>query len=200
MNIIQPDMHEKELVTRLINGDEEAFCELYANYKNRLIYFAMKFVKSYEFAEDIFQDVFAAVWQSRRVIDPEQSFSSYLYTIIRNRMLNLIRNIQQEEKLRNHILSQSIDYDEETGRKVLFDDLNLIINKSLESLTPRQREIFKMSREEEMSHKEIAEKLNLSVYTVQEHISLSLKSIKTFLSKYPEQLIDLFLILICLNM
>ncbi|MPN28202.1 hypothetical protein SDC9_175642 [bioreactor metagenome] len=115
-------------------------------------------------------------------------------------MLNLIRNIQQEEKLRNHILSQSIDYDEETGRKVLFDDLNLIINKSLESLTPRQREIFKMSREEEMSHKEIAEKLNLSVYTVQEHISLSLKSIKTFLSKYPEQLIDLFLILICLNM
>ncbi|MEA5063091.1 RNA polymerase sigma-70 factor [Petrimonas sp.] len=200
MNIIQPDMHEKELVIRLINGDEEAFCELYANYKNRLIYFAMKFVKSYEFAEDIFQDVFAAVWQSRRVIDPEQSFSSYLYTIIRNRMLNLIRNIQQEEKLRNHILSQSIDYDEETGRKVLFDDLNLIINKSLESLTPRQREIFKMSREEEMSHKEIAEKLNLSVYTVQEHISLSLKSIKTFLSKYPEQLIDLFLILICLNM
>ncbi|HHV85381.1 MAG TPA: RNA polymerase sigma-70 factor [Petrimonas sp.] len=193
-------MHEKELVIRLINGDEEAFCELYANYKNRLIYFAMKFVKSYEFAEDIFQDVFAAVWQSRRVIDPEQSFSSYLYTIIRNRMLNLIRNIQQEEKLRNHILSQSIDYDEETGRKVLFDDLNLIINKSLESLTPRQREIFKMSREEEMSHKEIAEKLNLSVYTVQEHISLSLKSIKTFLSKYPEQLIDLFLILICLNM
>ncbi|MEA4905381.1 MAG: RNA polymerase sigma-70 factor [Petrimonas sp.] len=200
MNIIQPDMHEKELVIRLINGDEEAFCELYANYKNRLIYFAMKFVKSYEFAEDIFQDVFAAVWQSRRVIDPEQSFSSYLYTIIRNRMLNLIRNIQQEEKLRNHILSQSINYDEETGRKVLFDDLNLIINKSLESLTPRQREIFKMSREEEMSHKEIAEKLNLSVYTVQEHISLSLKSIKTFLSKYPEQLIDLFLILICLNM
>ena len=199
MNNTQSDAHEKELVTRLINGDEEAFCELYADYKNRLIYFAMKFVKSHEFAEDIFQDVFASVWQNRCFIDPEQSFSSYLYTIIRNRVLNLIRNIHQEEKLKNHILSQSIDCDQEAGSKILFDDLKLIIDKSLDTLTPRQRKIFRMSREEDMSHREIADKLNLSIYTVQEHISLSLKNIRTFLSKYPEELIDLFLILICLN-
>lgn len=199
MNNTQSDAHEKELVTRLINGDEEAFCELYADYKNRLIYFAMKFVKSHEFAEDIFQDVFASVWQNRCFIDPEQSFSSYLYTIIRNRVLNLIRNIHQEEKLKNLILSQSIDYSQEAGSKILFDDLKLIIDKSLDTLTPRQREIFRMSREEDMSHREIADKLNLSIYTVQEHISLSLKNIRTFLSKYPEELIDLLLILICLN-
>lgn len=196
---MKPDVHEKGLVNRLINGDEEAFCELYADYKDRLVYFAMKFVKSREFAEDIFQDVFAAVWQSRRLIDPEQSFSSYLYTLIRNRVLNLIRNIRQEEKIKNHILAQSIDYDEETGRKILFDNLKVIIEKSLEALSPRQREIFRMSREEEMSHKEIAEKLNLSVYTVQEHISLSLKTIRTFLSGYPKELSGLLLLMICLN-
>lgn len=59
-------MDERELVLRLIDGDEDAFCELYAAYKNRLLYFAMKFVKSREFAEDIFQDAFTVVWQSRR--------------------------------------------------------------------------------------------------------------------------------------
>lgn len=57
-------MDEREVVLRLIDGDEEAFCELYAAYKNRLLYFALKFVKSHEFAEDIFQDAFTVVWQT----------------------------------------------------------------------------------------------------------------------------------------
>lgn len=56
--------------------------------KNRLIYFAMRFLKSREYAEDVFQDAFAVVWQTRRFINPDTSFSSYLYTIVRNRILN----------------------------------------------------------------------------------------------------------------
>ncbi|MDD4416446.1 MAG: RNA polymerase sigma-70 factor, partial [Proteiniphilum sp.] len=58
------DIHEKALVLRLVNNDEEAFSELYASYKDRLIYFAMRFIKSREFAEDIFHDVFSVIWQS----------------------------------------------------------------------------------------------------------------------------------------
>lgn len=56
-----PLIDEHELVIRLIDGDEDAFCELYAAYKNRLLYFAMKFVKSRDFAEDIFQDAFTII-------------------------------------------------------------------------------------------------------------------------------------------
>ena len=55
---------EKALVLRLIDGDEDAFCELYAAYKGRLIYFAMRFLKSREHAEDVFQDAFTVIWQS----------------------------------------------------------------------------------------------------------------------------------------
>lgn len=65
---------ERSLVIRLIDGDENAFCELYAAYKNRLIYFAMRFLKSREYAEDIFQDAFTVIWQSRRFINPDASF------------------------------------------------------------------------------------------------------------------------------
>lgn len=199
MNNASLDVYEKEVILRLIDGDEGAFCELYANYRKRLIYFAMSFVKSQEFAEDIFQEVFAYIWQNRRFIDPGQSFSSYVYTMVRNRILNLLRNIEREEKLKKYILSCSIDYEEETNGKIGCSDFNLLINKSLDTLTPRQREIFRMSREEDMTHKEIAEKLNLSVYTVQEHISLSLKKIRNFLSGYPEEFIDLLLIFIFLK-
>ena len=175
---------ERALVLRLIGGDEDAFCELYAAYKNRLIYFAMRFLKSREYAEDVFQDAFTVVWQSRRFIDPDASFSSYLYTIIRNRLLNQLRDAANEEKLKESILSQALDYTDDTKREVMLNDLKFIISRALEQLTPRQREIFEMSREAQLSHKEIAGELGISVNTVQEHISSSLKIIRTYLIKY----------------
>ena len=163
-------MDEREVVLRLIDGDEEAFCELYAAYKNRLLYFALKFVKSHEFAEDIFQDAFTVVWQTRRFINPEASFSSYLYTIVRNRILNQLRDMANEDQLKEQILSQAIDSANETNNHILLNDLKEIIARALEQLTPRQREVFKMSRELQMSHKEIAEKLQIPVRTVEDHI------------------------------
>lgn len=193
-------MYERELVLRLIDGDEDAFCELYASYKNRLLYFAMKFVKSREFAEDIFQDAFTVVWQSRRFINPDASFSSYLYTIVRNRILNQIRDMANENQLKEYILSHAIDSTNETGNKILFDDLKDIVNRALDQLTPRQREVFNMSRDLQMSHKEIAEALGVSVNTVQEHISVSLKVIRSYLTKYSGTSADILLILFCLNL
>lgn len=191
---------ERSLILRLIGGDEDAFCELYATYKNRLIYFAMRFLKSREYAEDVFQDAFTVVWQSRRFINPDASFSSYLYTIMRNRILNQLRNAANEEKLKESILSQALDYTEDTKREVMLNDLKSLISHALQQLTPRQREIFEMSREAQFSHKEIADKLGISVNTVQEHISISLKLIRTYLIKYSgSEYVDLLLLLICLN-
>ena len=191
---------ERSLILRLIEGDEDAFCELYATYKNRLIYFAMRFLKSREYAEDVFQDAFTVVWQSRRFINPDASFSSYLYTIMRNRILNQLRNAANEEKLKESILSQALDYTEDTKREVMLNDLKSLISHALQQLTPRQREIFEMCREAQLSHKEIADKLGISVNTVQEHISTSLKLIRTYLIKYSgSEYVDLLLLLICLN-
>lgn len=200
MDVTDTLLDERELVLRLIDGDEDAFCELYASYKNRLLYFAMKFIKSREFAEDLFQDAFTVVWQSRRFINPDASFSSYLYTIVRNRVLNQLRDIAQEDKLKEYILSQAVDSANDTKNKILFDDLKEIINRAMDQLTPRQREVFSMSRDLQMSHKEIAEVLGVSVYTVQEHISVSLKVIRSYLTKYTSTSADLLLILICLNL
>lgn len=191
---------ERSLILRLIGGDEDAFCELYATYKKRLIYFAMRFLKSREYAEDVFQDAFTVVWQSRRFINPDASFSSYLYTIMRNRILNQLRNAANEEKLKESILSQALDYTEDTKREVMLNDLKSLISHALQQLTPRQREIFEMSREAQLSHKEIADKLGISINTVQEHISTSLKLIRTYLIKYSgSEYVDLLLLLICLN-
>jgi RNA polymerase sigma-70 factor (ECF subfamily) len=190
---------ERHLVVRLIDGDENAFCELYSAYKNRLLYFAMKFVKSRDFAEDIFQDTFTSVWQSRRFIDPNASFSSYLYVIVRNRILNYLRDIANEDRLREHLLAQSIDYTDDTKNEILLEELKELLSRAMKQLTPRQREIFRMSRDRAMSHKEIADTLGISINTVQEHISSSLRVIRNYLNKKaPGIYTDLLLLLVCL--
>lgn len=191
---------ERALVLQLIEGDEDAFCELYAAYKNRLIYFAMRFLKSREYAEDIFQDAFTIVWQSRRFINPDASFSAYLYTIMRNRILNQLRDLANRDKLREQIFSQAVNYTDETKDEILVNDLRQFISRALQQLTPRQREIFEMSRERQMSHREIAEALGISVNTVQESISISLRTLRTCLEKNSVIGAELVLFLICLNL
>lgn len=190
---------ERSLVLRLINGDEEAFCELYAAYKNRLIYFAMRFLKSREYAEDAFQDAFAVIWQGRRFINPDASFSSYLYTIVRNRVLNQLRDLERHDELKEQILSQAVDYANDTGHMILANDLHALIARAMQQLTDRQRQVFEMSREMQLSHREIADALGISVYTVQEHISTSLRILRTYLEKHSVTGADLLLLLICLN-
>ena len=190
---------ERELVLQLINGDEDAFCTLYAMYKNRLIYYAIRFLKSQESAEDIFQEAFIVIWKTRRFINPDTPFSAYLYTIVRNRILNQLRDLEHHEKLKNDILSLSVDYTNETADEILTNDLRTLINKGLEKLTPRQREIFKMSRDEAMTHKEIADRLGISVNTVQQSISTSLSSLRDFLKKNSVLHVDLILLLLCLG-
>lgn len=192
-------MDEHALVVRLIDGDEDAFCELYAAYKNRLIYFAMRFLKSREYAEDIFQDAFTIIWQSRRFINPDTSFSSYLYTIVRNRILNQLRDLANQDKLREQILAQAVDYSNDTNNEILANDLRRFISLAMQQLTSRQREIFEMSREKQMSHREIAEALGISVNTVQESISISLRTLRNYLEKNSIVGADLILLLICLN-
>lgn len=191
---------ERQLVIRLIDGDEDAFCKLYAAYKDRLIYFATSFLKSTDLAEDIFQDTFIAIWQGRHFINSTESFSSYLYTIVRNRIFNQLRDLNKESLLKKTILSHAIDYTNNTQEKILANNLQEIICQAIEELSPRQREIFKMSREGHMTYKEIADTLNISVNTVREHLSVSLHNIRTFLSKYSADMTSLFLIKILLHL
>ena len=200
MYVAGPPNDERSLVLRLIDGNEDAFCELYAAYKNRLIYFAIRFLKSREYAEDVFQDAFTIIWQGRRFINPDASFSSYLYTIVRNRILNQLRDLVNQDKLKEQILQQAVDYSNDTQNEILANDLKQLISCAMQQLTPRQRKIFEMSREQQMSHKEIADVLGISVNTVQESISTSLRTLRFYLKKNFMVGTDLILLFVCLGL
>lgn len=186
---------EAQLVARLVEGDEQAFCLLYAYYKKRLCYFALQFLKSDERVEDVFQDVFTQIWQGRQFINPSIPFSAYLYTLIRNRVFNELRSMEKEHTLREHLVQHALDYSHTPQDEIREHELQAILQKAFEHLTTRQREVFRLSREGQLSYKEIAEQLGLSVHTVHEHITDSLRILRRYLAKYGETPADLLLLL-----
>lgn len=186
--------NEKELIIRLTEGDKEAFCELYNLYREQLIFFAFKFLKSSTYTEDIVQDTFANIWLGRKFIQVDVPFSTYLYTIVKNRVLNQLRSLERQHILEDHVRMHAIDYTEDTQNKVLSQDLKEVIQKAFEALSPRQQEIFRLSREGHMSYKEIVDNLGISVNTVHEHITSCLYTIRRYLIKYCEVKSDVFLV------
>lgn len=193
-------LDERELVRRLTEGDEDAFAQLYSKYKNRLVFFAVKFVKSSDFAQDLFQEAFVAVWENRKFIDPDRSFSAYLYTILQNRILNELRQIRNNAQLTEQVLSNTLKQAAGTEQELFAKELESMLSEAKSKMTIRQRQIFELSREKNLSHKEIATQLDITINTVQEHISAALKIIRNSLSShYPDSIVGMLLVLLCMN-
>ena len=184
---------DTELAILLTLNDEAAFSELYVRYKDKLYYFCLHLLKSKEEANDIVQEIFIRIWESRNFINPDLSFSSFLYTMARNRTLNYFRDIDIDEKVKEILATQKVTEEEAIDSKIIYTEYQVILQNAISQLPPQRRKIFNMSRIESMSHKEIAAELGISVNTVQEHISEALKFIKAYFSKHADMSISLLL-------
>lgn len=172
-----------------MKGDKIAFSHLFSFYKSQVFYYCVHFVKDKEVAEDITQDIFLTIWEKKEELRVEHSFSAFLYTIARNRIYDLFRSLSAQSVLYEKLMEQAIDYVDDVEKSLEEKNIQELIAQALEQLSSRQREIFELSRNKGLSHKEIAEKLDLSVYTVQDHIKNALEKIRTylvpFINTYP---------------
>lgn len=173
---------DKELVIELKNGNQFAFDTLYNIYKDKIIFFATKFIKSREIAEDIYHDVFTQIWINKESLDESKSFSSFIYLLIKNRLLDEIRKQLQDQKFRESLISEPTLNDTLDG--ILREDFDKLYKDSLNRLTSKQRIIFSMSRDEYKTYKEIAEQLNISINTVKSHLSQATNSMRSFIAKF----------------
>ena len=184
---------DTELAILLTRNNEAAFSELYVRYKDKLYYFCLHLLKSKEEASDIVQEIFIRIWESRNFINPDLSFSSFLYTMARNSILNYFRDIDIDVKVKEILATQKVTEEEAIDSKIIYTEYQVILQNAISQLPPQRRKIFNMSRIESMSHKEIAAELGISVNTVQEHISEALKFIKAYFSKHADMSISLLL-------
>jgi len=172
----------KTLVKSLGKGDEIAFTQLYKLFEARIYRYVVSSVKSPELSDDITQEVFVKLWESREALDPEQSFQAFLFTIARNQILNLFRKLKTDETLRAQIFSFAQRQSNYTEEIINFNETEDLIQLALDKLPPRQRQIFELCKIKGLSHQEVADQLAISEGTVNVQLVKSVKFLRKFLS------------------
>ncbi len=170
-------------------GNSYAFEKLYFRYCKKLFSFVFSICKNKEEAEGMVQTVFMKVWEKRKEIDPEQSFSGYIFRIARNNLLNEIKKKTNERVYINYLLSRPRDHSNSIERNIDYLELNLEIERLLNSIPEKRRKVFMLSRMEGLTYREIAEKLGISVNTVNTQISKTLEELRNRLADtvFPSQ-------------
>ncbi|MEM6699494.1 MAG: RNA polymerase sigma-70 factor [Bacteroidota bacterium] len=146
--------------------------------------FAQQYVEDWDAAQDLCQKVFIQLWEKRTTLDSNQNLKSYLFTAVRNRCLNYIRD---HKKYRSKILDLdcgNIEFAEQAIDRLAANDLQTIIEEALNQLPEKCRKVFEMSRFQEMKYKEIAEELEISQKTVEAHMSKALKLLRAHLKEH----------------
>lgn len=186
---------EKILVKRLKNDDKIAFEELFKMYSERIYYFTIRYVKNKEEAEEITQEVFVRLWNRRFDLKLELSFSSYLFMIAKNAVIDLLRKRQKESVINEDITQDANSIAEQSNNSIEYKELLDIVSNSIAELPEKRQQIYLMIRNEGLSYKEIAEKLNISIKTVESHMRLALQQLKKSIGKnYELILVGIFIL------
>lgn len=172
---------DKQLIRAIKNGDTKSFSKLFEKYYDKYFSFACALLHDTDAAEDVLQNVFLKIWLGRERLDENRSIENYLLVSVRNEIFDWLRLkynqvVVHEEDVEKEDVSADIEASltwAETS-----DKMDAIIRK----MPPQRQRIFLMSRYSNMSSKDIADSLDLSVRTVERHIYLALKDLKSIIS------------------
>ncbi|WP_256009147.1 RNA polymerase sigma factor [Desertivirga xinjiangensis] len=173
------DTVSKKDIEELVKGNESAFNKIYDCYGNKVYRLAFRFLKDAEQSEEIVQETFIKLWLNKECLDAGGNMWLYLYVITKRLCLNALRKIHQSADLFEKLLISIKEADNKTEEEILAADMERFTQKVLSSLPKQQQLVFKLSRVDGMSHKEIAEQLHISKNTVKNHLVQALKTIKS---------------------
>ena len=198
-NIGAVTMHsDKQLLQRIAADDKDAFTQLYHRYWEDLLITAAKALRAKEEAADVVQDVFLSVWNRRNELNIQGSLGAYLHTCVRYKCIHYIeRNITRRDYLLllTEIEINTPSVNAETNLQL--KEIQQAISKTVSEMPPKMQEVYKMSRQEHLTHKEISENMHISVETVKKHIQHALYLIKAELPPYTIILIVLTFFYYC---
>ncbi|HZL10677.1 MAG TPA: RNA polymerase sigma-70 factor [Prolixibacteraceae bacterium] len=180
MKVLQAD---GELIEKLRKGDVGAFDQVYKKYAGRLYAFSLKYLKSKEESEELVQSVFLKVWENQNNLKKDTSFKSYLFTIAYNEVCNIFRRRINRQKFMNETLAGNWESSDESEKQIDYQFVLEQIEQIIARLPEKQRLVFRKSREEGKSSKEIAAELGLSSGTVDNYVSESIKFIRNNLQE-----------------
>jgi RNA polymerase sigma-70 factor (ECF subfamily) len=187
MNILKIYIKEKQhytdpdLITLWQQGDTNAFDILYKRYVVSMVNTAASKTGSLETAKELVQDVFMEVYLHRNNLQPSNTLHGYLFTALKNKILNHHRNELVRWKHEQSLLGMPSANEEDAQVQLEQKELAEKLYEHIRELPPQCRTVFLMSREDQLSNREIAEKLGISVNTVEQHIRKALRILRTAL-------------------
>ena len=168
-----------ELLIRLREGDVLAFDKIYELYSHKLFSFVFGILKNDAEAEDIVQEVFIKIWESRNKLGDYKLLNAYIFTIAYNNSIDLIRKRINNSKYLDHLKNSSIVQENSLEiSEIDFDELSHLAKKLVMKLPERQKQVFQLHREKGLSYSEIAEQLGISKNTVENHMTKALKYLR----------------------
>lgn len=174
-----------DLSRRLAESDRDAFRELFEELHVTLIRFCWRYTKDDDTSRDIVQDAFVKVWEKRTTLDPNKSLLAFMYTIVRNRALNLSRDTHYTNGVDAD--TTSIDHALEPDEQVSVKMLDQNIREWIDDLPPRRRQAFLLSRFEGLTHAEIASVMDVHPRTVNTHVMLALRELRLKLHAFQQE-------------
>ncbi len=177
------DATDEELLTLLRNNDENAFTAIYERYHKGLYVIACKYLKEQELAKDAVQNIFLKLWEYRSLRNINISLRNYLFTMLKNHVLNEIRNnVTAMEKI--YTISQTCEEaNDEFISKMEEQDLMQQVYKAIERLPEQKKTVCMYKLRDNLSNKDIADKMHISIPTVKTHYAQAIRFLKNYFHK-----------------
>jgi RNA polymerase sigma-70 factor (ECF subfamily) len=182
------DMKEQDttIMEKIRTGDLRVFEDFFRGLYQPLCFYALKYVSDPDTAEEIVQDLFFTLWEKREELIITTSLKAYMYTATHNRCMKFLDHKQIEQKYEKYQRVNAAESFEPASDLTSVNDIQRIINKTLDSLPERCSRIFRMNRFEGLRYNDIALKLSISVKTVEANMGKALKLLRENLKEYVE--------------
>lgn len=178
------DLNDTLLAQKIREGSEEAFRVIYDRYHVQMYYIAKKYVKDSALAEDSVQDIFVKLWEKRSELNEDKSLKGFLFTMLRNHVLNMIRDRKKEIVAVSTVEEKKLPHGNLTDDVVLYNEYHEIVKKGMDELSDRKREVFELRTLNGHSNSEVAKILKINIRTVKTHYYLSSKFIRAYLKNH----------------
>ena len=185
-----------ELLKRIAQGDEVAFKQIYEHYFSKIQAFALSVIHNHEHAQEVAQEVMLAIWQMGDQLPEIRNLDAFLKTMTKRRTIDLLRRLQIERTAEQAMQTNWVGTCDETEERVVLNETRQIIEEAIHLLPPQQRTVYQLCQQQGLKYEEAARRLDIAPGTVQTHMKLALK----FLRSYLRKRIDLAVLLIIFNL
>jgi len=170
----------KLLVQQLQQGNEQAFTFLYDKYSKQLYRNILRLTKDEDIAEELLQDLFLKIWESRENINPEKSFKSFLYKVAENLVYAHFRKIAKDNRLIAKLVIAYVDVDINAEDVIISKENQNLLNKAIENLPPQRKQVYMLCKLEGKTYEEVSNELGISTSTIRNQIVKANKAVRQY--------------------